>query len=193
MFNDNLTQFSDMVNPQIDSFWKGEEKGKEKGKEYEFKKECISAVRDSKNLTDEQKDILKKVVLSSEEKMSTSQMDLDLRKLGSIREKIKIIFFRRGETFKSKHCSEKIIEEFNKEVGKRITHVESENQRIFKSWAKRLIYELDTKLCTFNGDLNSRLQEIIRLQKEIELKGSCKEMLAERKKDIDQLLDMQEG
>lgn len=177
-----LGSFSNNVNSQIVSFWDNKTKL--------FKKNCLKIVHDSDGLTDKQKEILKNIVLSTEN-MSNCRLEFDLRKVGAIRHKRFLFWERDGEKFDVKKCCAQLVKTFYDEVRKKIADTESENEKNFKKWTDSLINKLTEELCTFNAGLSSTEQKIGEIKKDIESKKKCEDMLKSSKNCIDALLSLQ--
>ena len=184
LYNDLLQEFSTKVNEQIVSFWERKSKL--------FKNECISIVRDSPGLTNEQKKILESVVLCREN-MYTYKMNLDLRKFGAIRKKKFLLWELKSERFDAKTCVASIVSMFYDSVGKRINSTILNNEKNFKIWTDGLIAKLTVELCKFNSDLDESKKKIARYEAEITEKKTCESMLKENQQYIERLLDIQYG
>lgn len=183
-YNLFLNLFSDMANTDIVPFWDR--------KSNLFKTICRTVVHDSIILTDEQKEILDKVILS-QKSLSKYKMEFNLRSIGAIRNKRFIFVKRKSEKFDAKKCSDQFVKCFNDAVRKRITATESLNEKYFKEWADSLINTLTKELCKFNSDLSSYMNKIEDLNQDIETKRKCHILLTESKEYIDNLLDIQEA
>ena len=184
LYNEYINSFSSKANSIIVSFWDE--------KSAEFKEDCQKIVHDSDALTEEQKEILESIVLSKNN-MSTIRLDFDLRQLGAIRKKRFLFWVRKEETFNAKDCSTKLTEQFNNEVRTRTSSAEKENEKSFDKWTNSLISTLIEELCKFNADLSTYKMKIEEINADIESKKECEKLLVDNKRDIDHLLNIQEG
>lgn len=183
-YDELLISFSKLENPHIDSFWNK--------KSAMFKEDCRKIVHDSNALTDVQKYILRSVVLSNDN-MSISKIEFDLRKSGAIRKKKIIIWERKSEKFDDKKCCEELVRCFGDAVRKSISKSVGSNEEQFKKWTDKFINTLIEKLCKFNSELSSFEQKIEKLEKTIQEKKKCEMMLRDSQKMIDNLLEIQGG
>ena len=82
---------------------------------------------------------------------------------------------------------------FYNSVGEKIIPIVSENEKHFKKWTDELINKLEEEMCKFNSDLSNSEKKIVKLNKEINIKKECVDMLEKNKQYIEELLDIQGG
>lgn len=184
MYNNYLKNFFETANKDISSFWEG--------KSDLFKANCRKTVHDSDALTQEQKKILDSIVLSKD-KMFTSHSKFDLRKIGAIRKKYFLFIQLNIEKFDAKLCSNQMIDMFNNAVREHVNKVVKSNNSNFSDWTNDLIDTFTKELCKFNSELKSYEIKIEDIERDIQSKTECKNMLSESKDCIDTLLNIQIG
>lgn len=182
--NDLLNVFFSEANSKIVNFWND--------KSSSFKKECLKIVRDSTSITEEQKGILEKVVMSKDN-MRAHEMDFNLRENGTIKKRRFLFWELKSEKFSSKECVKNMVESFDDQVSKILKKTISNNNKNFDKWTDELISTLKEELCKFNSELKSYRNQIEMYESELEEKEKCRDILKNTQEDIEKLLDIQEG
>ena len=183
-YTDLVKYFSEKVNEKIMSFWN------EKSKL--FKSDCIEIVHDSDALTNEQKEMLESIVMLKNN-MDTHGMKINLREMNAIRRKKFLFWELKSEKFDATTCRVQFVGKFYNSVGEKIIPIVSENEKNFKKWTDELINKLEEEMCKFNSDLSNSEKKIVKLNKEINIKKECVDMLEKNKQYIEELLDIQGG
>jgi len=183
-YTDLVKYFSEKVNEKIMFFW--DEKSKL------FKSDCIEIVHDSDALTNEQKEMLESIVMLKNN-MDTHGMKINLREMNAIRRKKFLFWELKSEKFDATTCRVQFVGKFYNSVGEKIIPIVSENEKNFKKWTDELINKLEEEMCKFNSDLSNSEKKIVKLNKEINIKKECVDMLEKNKQYIEELLDIQGG
>ncbi len=179
-----LADFTKRENDKIEEFWRL--------RAGQFRKACVDIVHDSNALTAEQKEILKSVVLTTDN-MTVHRIGLNLRQAGSIRRKKFIFWETKGERLDMKKCCSQVTRRFNDVVRSRLASLEKNNGDNFKSWAYDLTRMLTAHICEFNPAMREYSRQIEDYRKALRQQEECEKMMTASKEYIDGLLGEQGG
>lgn len=156
----------------------------------DLRESLMKLVVESPDLTDEQKEILRKIILKVVICWPENKR-LNIKETKAI-EHQKIFFFLARTRINLKQAAEEYKNSLQAYIGESNIRIESKNEEAFDEWLSQLLKKLKEVLSSFNPKLKRLNADIERQNRIIEEKGKQKELIEKELGKIENLLQFEE-
>lgn len=180
---EDMKAYADEKSKEIEKYWK-------KCAE-DLRRSLMRTVVGSSFLSDEQKALLKEVLLSVVMPPSTHKF-FNIANTNAVRHKGKKFLWIDRTKIDKKKAEEKYKEILNSDISQSNMHVITGNKKTFDDWIKRILTILEAKLSDFNPNLRDLSGQLEEQQRKAETKRRHEDLIRNEINKINRLLEFEE-